>query len=79
MKTCQFVLHSPNTAHSIPNLGNPNPSRFPSQNDGRQLVYQTFGERLAPNCVQQVRSFGSGGLMVWGGICGDVKTTFVVI
>ena len=55
-------------------------SRFPIfKNVRRQLVYQRFGERLAPNCVQQVRPFGNGGLMVWGGICGDVKITFVVI
>ena len=49
------------------------------RNDGRQLVYRRFGERLAPNCVQQVWLFGGGGLMVWGGICGDVKTRLVVI
>ena len=49
------------------------------RNDGCQLVYRRFGERLAPNCIQQVRPFGGGGLMVWGGICGDVKTRLVVI
>lgn len=49
------------------------------KNDGRQRVYRRLGERLAPNCVHQVRAFGGGGLMVWGGICGDVKTPLVVI
>lgn len=48
-------------------------------NDGRQRVYRRVGERLAPNCILQVRPFGGGGLMVWGGICGDVKTRLVVI
>ena len=49
------------------------------RNDGRQHVYRRVGERLAPNCIHQVRPYGGGGLMVWGGICGDVKTRLVVI
>lgn len=49
------------------------------RNDGRQRVYRRVGERLAPNCVHQVTPFGGGGIMVWGGICGDLKTRLVVI
>lgn len=47
--------------------------------DGRQRVYRRRGERLAQNCVQEVRPFGGGGVMVWGGICGDLKTRLVII
>ena len=49
------------------------------RNDGRARVYRRAGERLAPNCIQHVRAFGGGGVMVWGGICGDLKTRLVTI
>ena len=49
------------------------------RNDGRDRVYRRAGERLAPNCIQQVRAFGGGSVMVWGGICGDLKTRLVTV
>lgn len=49
------------------------------RNDRRQMVYRRVGERLMPDCVHQVRPFGGGGVMVWGGICGDMKTRLVII
>ena len=42
-------------------------------------VYGKHMERLAPVCVQRIRPFGGGGLMVWGGRCGHVKTRIVVL
>ena len=47
--------------------------------DGRTRVYRRRGERLAPNCIQQVHPFGGGGVMVWGAICNDQKTRLVTI
>lgn len=47
--------------------------------DGRQRVYRRVGERLAPNCIREVPAHGGGGVMVWGGICGELKTRLVII
>ena len=47
--------------------------------DGRQRVYRRQGEHVAGNCVQDVHAFGGCGVMVWGGICGDLKTRLVII
>lgn len=47
--------------------------------DGRQRVYRRRGERTAACCVRHVVPYGGGGVMVWGGICGDQTTPLVVI
>ena len=47
--------------------------------DGRRRVYRRRGEREARCCVQEVIPFGGGGIMVWGGIRGNVTTNLVVI
>lgn len=49
------------------------------RNDGRVRVFRRRGERLAPNCVREVHPFGGGGVMVWGGICGQIKTQLVIL
>ena len=49
------------------------------RNDGRVRVYRRRGERLAPNCIQDVHPFGGGGVMVWGGICGQRTTRLIII
>lgn len=49
------------------------------RNDGRERVYRRRGERLAPACIRQVVPFGGGGVMVWGGICGENKTDLVIV
>ena len=55
-------------------------SRFNLFNaDGRIRVYRRRGERLAPNCIQEVQPFGGGSVMVWAGICGETRTRLVVI
>jgi hypothetical protein len=47
--------------------------------DGRVRVCRRRGERLAPQCIQEVHPYGGGGMMVWGGICGDQKTRLATI
>ena len=47
--------------------------------DCRVRVYRRRGERIAPACVQEIHPFGDGGIMVWGGICGDQKTPLITI
>lgn len=49
------------------------------KSDGRERVYRRRGERLARPCIREVHPFGGGGVMVWGGICGDQKTRLVVV
>lgn len=49
------------------------------RNDGRERVYRRQGERLAPACIREVQPFGGGGVMVWGGICGEQKTDLVIV
>ena len=49
------------------------------RNNGRVHVYRRRRERLAPNCIQDVHPFGGGGVMVWGGICGQRTTRIIII
>lgn len=49
------------------------------RNDGRLRVYRRRGERLAQNCIHEVHPYGGGGVLVWGGICGQVRTRMVII
>ena len=47
--------------------------------DGRLRVYRRRGERFDDNCVIERDRFGGGGVMVWGGIMGDMKTDLIVV
>ena len=46
--------------------------------DGRSRIYQCAGEIPALCCVQETVPFGGGSVMVWGGICGQQWTDFIV-
>ena len=50
-----------------------------ARNDGRVHVYRIRRERLAPNCIQDVHPYGGGGVMVWGGICGQRTTRLIIL
>ena len=53
-------------------------SRFLLQKrDGRIRVYRRRNERFSSSCVQEVDSFGGGGVMMWAFISNDRKTDLV--
>ena len=55
-------------------------SRFtPFRTDGRRRVYRRRGERFADACVHERDRFGSGSIMVWGGIAHGVKLQLIVV
>jgi hypothetical protein len=55
-------------------------SRFPLEfADGRIRIWRRPGERFAEACVMPVDRFGSGRLMVWGGMHYAGKTNLIVI
>ena len=49
------------------------------RNDGRVRVFRRRCECLAPICIREVHPFGGGGIMVWGGICGQTTTQLIVL
>ena len=53
-------------------------SRF-SHHDGRIRFFRRRGERFADNCLIERDRFGSGSVMVWGGIMGRSKTNLNVV
>ena len=46
--------------------------------DGRIRIWRRPGERFAEACVMPVDRFGSGSLMVWGGMHYAGKTNLIV-
>ena len=55
-------------------------SRFNlSHADGRQRVYRRRKERYAENCVIQHDKFGGGGVMVWGAINHNFRSSLVIL
>ena len=55
-------------------------SRFNvSHADGRVRVYRRRNERFADCCIRERERLGGGGVMVWGGIMGGVKTDLVIV
>ena len=47
--------------------------------DGRVLVTRKLGERLKPNCLRPRHAGPTPGVMVWGAISYDSRSTHVVI
>ena len=46
--------------------------------DGRRRVYRRHGERFADACVVERDRFGSGSVMVWGGIAHGIKSQLII-
>ncbi|XP_071096046.1 uncharacterized protein [Haliotis cracherodii] len=48
---------------------------------GTMAEFEFFdeGKAMAPNCIREVHPFGGGGVMEWGGICGQITTRLVII
>ena len=43
------------------------------------MVYRKVGERYQDACIRQKRAFGSGSVMLWGGISAHGRTPLVII
>ena len=50
-----------------------------SHADGRLRIYRRRHERFAANCVIQHDRFGGGGVMVWGAINHNFKSSLVIL
>ena len=55
-------------------------SRFsPRFSNGRYRVYRRCGEPFTNQCVYEFDRFGGGSVMVWEGICHDVRTRLKIV
>ena len=48
-------------------------------NDGRLRVWRTTTERFSDNCISEHDRYGSGSIMIWGGIWSTGRTEAVVV
>ncbi len=76
----EFPEMNNNTAkHDWDGVGNTSVDEARFKNDGHTWVWRRRGEKHAACCLQPVRSFHGGSVIVWAGISDTGKTPMIIL